>query len=42
MLNCSFKLNGKALSEVKIGASGWPAFSGLGSHVNKREFQCVV
>jgi Protein of unknown function (DUF2778) len=40
MIEASFKLNDKDLSELKMGASSWPAFSGFGSNRNKRSLMC--
>ena len=42
MLDCSFELNSKPMSEFRCGAMSFPAFSGLGSSVNRREFACSV
>ena len=41
MIDCKFKLNGKPLSFFQCGATNFPAFSGLGPHVNKREAMCI-
>lgn len=38
---CEFELNGKEISAFKMGASSYPAFSGLDDHVNKRPLVCV-
>ena len=38
---CSFELNGKPMSAFKMGASSFPAFSGLDSYVNKRGLACT-
>jgi hypothetical protein len=40
MLKCSFLLNNQAMSKFVIGATSFPAFSGLGKHVNSRAFAC--
>lgn len=40
MVECSFELNGKPMSLVKISRMQFPAFSGLGVHANRREFAC--
>ena len=40
MINCSFDLNGKAMSVFKLNTLSIPAFSGLGKQVNKRAFAC--
>lgn len=40
MLRCSFELNGKPMSMVKVYARQFPAFSGLGAHANRRELAC--
>lgn len=42
MKKCSFELNSKPLSSFVLGANTFPAFSGLGLHVNKRLSACVV
>ena len=41
MRRCIFKLNGQPMSSFDIGAKSCPAFSGLGSHVNKRISACI-
>ena len=41
MKKCTFELNNKPMSSFKIGASSFPAFSGLGRHVNRRVSACV-
>lgn len=41
MRQCSFELNNLPMSQFKMGASSFPAFSGLGGHVNKRIFACT-
>jgi|SRR5690554_3861628 len=41
MKKCTFELNGKAMSSFTIGASSFPAFSGLGNHINRRVSACV-
>jgi len=41
MKKCSFVLNGQPMSSFKIGASSFPAFSGLGAHVNRLVSACV-
>ena len=41
MVECTFELNGKPMSLFKMGATHFPAFSGLGRHVNQREFICT-
>jgi hypothetical protein len=41
MQRCSFELNGKPMSKLVVGASSFPAFSGLGEHANTRSFACV-
>ena len=40
MFQCSFELNNKPISVFKIGAMSFPAFSGLGNHVNRRVSVC--
>jgi len=34
MIDCSFELNDKPMSNFKMGALSFPAFSGLNEHVN--------
>ena len=41
MIDCTFKLNGKPMSTFKLGATSFPAFYGLGKHVNKRISACI-
>ena len=41
MIDCKFELNGSPLSFFQCGATYFPAFSGLGSYVNKREAMCL-
>jgi hypothetical protein len=41
MIDCTFELNGKPMSTFKCGATSFPAFSGLGKHVNKRVSACI-
>jgi len=41
MIDCSFHLNNKPMSSFKMGAPSFPAFSGLGKHVNRTISQCV-
>jgi hypothetical protein len=38
---CSFELNGKPMSAFKMGASGYPAFSGLDGYANKSPLVCT-
>lgn len=40
MINCSFDLNGNAMSVFKLNTLSIPAFSGFGKHVNRRAFAC--
>jgi hypothetical protein len=40
MADCTFVLNGEPLSELKCGTKAFPAFSGRGEHVNRRQFAC--
>lgn len=42
MINCTFQLNGKPMSIFKCGATSFPAFSGLGEHVNRRTSACIL
>ncbi|WP_370261612.1 DUF2778 domain-containing protein [Limnobacter sp.] len=39
-MECSFRLNGLPMSAVKYAHLEFPAFSGLGSHVNKSNYTC--
>ena len=41
MINLTFELNNQPMSALKFGAQSLPAFSGLGSFVNKRATMCV-
>jgi hypothetical protein len=41
MLSCSFVLNGKPLTQLRIGAKSFDAFSGMDSYVNQRQHACV-
>jgi hypothetical protein len=41
MHQCTFELNNQPLSAFKIGAMSFPAFSGLGKHVNRRVSVCI-
>ncbi|MBN4078915.1 DUF2778 domain-containing protein [Gammaproteobacteria bacterium AH-315-C21] len=41
MIDCTFELNGKPMSIFKCGATSFPAFSGLGKHVNKLISACI-
>lgn len=41
MLSCSFTLNGKPLSKLRIGAKSFDAFSGMGVYVNQRQHACI-
>lgn len=40
MIDCTFELNGEPMSAFKSGASSFPAFSGRGAYVNRREYAC--
>ena len=42
MINCKFELNNKSMSTFWCGATTFPAFSGLGKHVNQRLSACVL
>ena len=42
MIDCRFELNGKPLSTFMCGATSFPAFSGLGKHVNQRVSACIL
>lgn len=41
MFQCSFELNNQAMSAFRLGATSYPAFSGLGRHANQRAVACV-
>jgi hypothetical protein len=41
VINLTFELNNQPMSALKIGTRSYPAFSGLGSFVNKRATMCV-
>jgi hypothetical protein len=40
MPDCTFELNGKPMSALHCGAVSFPAFSGLGKSINRREYAC--
>lgn len=42
MADFTFDLNGKRMSALKCGALSFPAFSGFGLHVNRRESVCLA
>lgn len=42
MIECKFELNNKPMSTFWCGATRFPAFSGLGKHVNQRLSACVL
>lgn len=42
MLNCTFALNNAPLSTLHCGAMKFPAFSGIGRHVNRRMSACLA
>ena len=41
MIDCAFKLNNKPMSIFWCGATQFPAFSGLGNHVNRWPSACI-
>ena len=41
MIDCSFELNGKPMSALKCGGQTFPAYSGLGPHVNLSSSACL-
>jgi hypothetical protein len=41
MLSCTFTLNGKPLSQLRVGTRGFDAFSGTGQYVNSRQHACM-
>lgn len=42
MKECTFKLNDQPMSSFKVGATSFPAFSGIGGHVNHRVSACIL
>jgi hypothetical protein len=42
MHQCSFELNGQPMSKFVVGATSFPAFSGLGKYANTRTFACTA
>jgi hypothetical protein len=42
MVDFTFELNWQKLSALKSGALSFPAFSGFGAHVNKKETVCLA
>lgn len=42
MIDCTFKLNDKPMSTFWCGATSFPAFSGLGKHVNQSGSACLA
>jgi len=40
MIDCTFELNNKPMSTFMCGATSFPAFSGLGEHVNRWASAC--
>ena len=42
MIDCKFELNDKPMSTFWCGATKFPAFSGLGAHVNRRASMCIL
>lgn len=42
MYQCTFALNDKPMSAFNLGAFSFPAFSGLGTNVNKRSAACLL
>ncbi|BET27608.1 uncharacterized protein DUF2778 [Limnobacter thiooxidans] len=38
---CNFELNNKPMSSLQLSAIEFPAFSGMGSHINQRLSTCV-
>lgn len=42
MIDCRFKLNNKPMSIFECGATHFPAFSGLGKHVNQSGSACLL
>ncbi|NUY32825.1 DUF2778 domain-containing protein [Paraburkholderia sp. JPY303] len=41
MFQCKFELNGKPMSEFRIGTLSFPAYSGQGSYINKAAGTCT-
>lgn len=42
MIECSFALNGKPMSDLRLGGISVPAFSGLGTNVNRLGAACIA
>ncbi|THJ35186.1 DUF2778 domain-containing protein [Lampropedia aestuarii] len=42
MIKCTFLLNDQPMSLFDLGGRSFPAFSGLGVHVNRRSSSCVA
>ena len=42
MIDCKFELNNKPMSTFWCGATKFPAFSGIGQHINKRTSACFA
>ncbi len=42
MIDCTFELNNKPMSIFRCGATPFPAFSGLGKHVNQWGSVCLA
>lgn len=40
MIDCKFELNNKPMSTFWCGATQFPAFSGIGAHINRRASAC--
>lgn len=41
MIDCTFKINKTPMSDFKLGSTSFPAFSGLGQHINRRASACI-
>jgi hypothetical protein len=41
MIDCTFVLNGEPMSVFVAGAAQYPAFSGIGDHINKPNSACI-
>jgi hypothetical protein len=42
MIDCKFELNNKPMSTFWCGATKFPAFSGIGQHINQRVSACLA
>lgn len=42
MVDCTFELNDQPMSKIECGPLSLSAFSGMGTHTNRREYACSV